>query len=495
MNWGKKMNLSELKNHYSVIIVGSGIAGLYAALNFPSDIDVLMLSKKERHQSNSSLAQGGVACVLDLENDSYDLHIEDTLIAGGRANDLDAVTQLVQEGPGDVLRTVEYGVEYDRDENGELIKTLEGGHCRRRIVHHKDTSGKEIVDKLVIAVEKLSNVTLADETMVTSMSRIKNGFKIEIMSNGKFKTVYADFVLLASGGIGRVYKYTTNPSVATGDGIRLAYEMGAAIKNLSYVQFHPTAFNGENREQFLISEAVRGEGAYLLNGNKERFMDRYDSRLELAPRDVVSRSVIMESRRLGNNNFYLDIRYKGEEYLKKRFPGIYAGCLSQGVDISKDLIPVFPCQHYLMGGIEVDLNARTTLPRLYAAGECSCTGVHGKNRLASNSLLEALVFGRKAAEDITRCIRAGFFSCKVPEEEFSDKTGAPLPKGIRTEIRDIMQRAYFVIPDEGAISQGKKRIEAILKRLKTGKFAVTADYCEALSLATVAYIILQEVDK
>ena len=490
------MNLSELKRQYSVVIVGSGLAGLYAALNFPSDVDILMLSKKERHQSNSSLAQGGVACVLDLEDDSYELHIEDTLIAGGRANDLDAVTQLVKEGPGDVLKTIEYGVEYDRYENGELIKTLEGGHCRRRIVHHKDTSGKEMVDKLVLAVEKLPNVTLADETMVTSMSRIKNGFKVEIMSGNEYRTVYADYCLLASGGIGRVYKYTTNPSVATGDGIRLAYEMGAAIKNLSYVQFHPTAFNGANREQFLISEAVRGEGAYLYNCHKERFMDRYDSRLELAPRDVVSRSVIMESRRLGSNNFYLDIRHKGEDFIKHRFPGIYAGCLKQGVDISKDLIPVFPCQHYLMGGIEVDLNARTTLPRLYAAGECACTGVHGKNRLASNSLLEALVFGRKAAEDITMCIKAGFYKASVPEDDpVIDIKGAPLPKGTRTEIRDTLQRAYFVIPDEGAIPQAKKRIEAILNRLKNGKFAVTADYCEALSLATVAYIILKEVDR
>ncbi len=490
------MNLSELNKKYTVVIVGSGIAGLYAALNFPQDTDILLLSKKERHQSNSSLAQGGVACVLDLENDSYDLHIEDTLIAGKRENDLDAVTELCTEGPADVLKTIEYGVEYDRDEKGELIKTLEGGHCRRRIVHHKDTSGKEMVDKLMLQVEKLPNVTIADETMVTSMDRIKNGFRIEIMSNNQHKTVYADFCLLASGGIGRVYKYTTNPSVATGDGIRFAYEMGASIKNLSYVQFHPTAFNGANREQFLISEAVRGEGAYLLNCNKERFMDRYDERLELAPRDVVSRSIIMESRRLGSNNFYLDIRYKGEEYLKNRFPGIYAGCLKQGVDISKDLIPVFPCQHYLMGGIEVDLNARTTLPRLYAAGECSCTGVHGKNRLASNSLLEALVFGRKAAEDITRCIKAGFYSVNVPENEpVTVKTGAPLPKGTRTEIRDTLQRAYFVIPDEGAIHESKNRIENILNRLKNGKFAVTADYCEALSLATIAYIILKEVDR
>ena len=348
---------------------------------------------------------------------------------------------------------------------------------------------------LIERVGELNNVEMCENTCCLSIKRAENGFLLEMLCDKEIYYTLASFVVIATGGIGRVYKYTTNPSVATGDGIRLAYEMGASIKNLSYVQFHPTAFNGANREQFLISEAVRGEGAYLLNCNKERFMDRYDSRLELAPRDVVSRSVIMESRRLGSNNFYLDIRYKGEEYLKKRFPGIYAGCLSQGVDISKDLIPVFPCQHYLMGGIEVDLNARTTLPRLYAAGECACTGVHGKNRLASNSLLEALVFGRKAAEDITRCIRAGFYKLTVPEEKEPDRTGAPLPKGTRTEIRDIMQKAYFVIPDEGAIPQGKKRIENILNRLKNGKFAITADYCEALSLATIAYIILQEVDK
>ncbi|MBO7179485.1 MAG: FAD-binding protein, partial [Clostridia bacterium] len=238
------MKLSELKNSYDVIIVGSGIAGLYAALNFPPTVNVLMLSKKEMHVSNSSLAQGGIACVLDLENDSYDSHFDDTLIAGGKLNDHDAVRTLVEEGPNDVLRTIEYGVEYDRDENGELIKTLEGGHSRRRILHHKDTSGKEMVDKLVLAVQKLPNVTLADNTMVTSMTRITNGFKATIMSGNEFRQVFSSFCLLASGGIGRVYKYTTNPSVATGDGIRLAYEMGASIKNLSYVQFHPTAFNG-----------------------------------------------------------------------------------------------------------------------------------------------------------------------------------------------------------------------------------------------------------
>ena len=480
---------------YDVVIVGSGVAGLYAALSFPPEVNILMVSKKERHQSNSSLAQGGVACVLDFGNDSYDLHINDTMIAGGFANRLDAVKQIVTEGPFDVLKTIDYKVDYDRDENGNLIKTLEGGHCRRRIVHHKDTTGRELVEKLVAVTETLPNVTLADLTMVTSMEKTSGGFSIDLLREDRHFSVCATFVLLATGGIGRVYKYTTNPSVATGDGIRFAYELGAAIKNLSYVQFHPTAFNSDGREQFLISEAVRGEGGYLLNCNKERFMQRYDERLELAPRDVVSRAIIMESRRTGSNSFYLDIRYKGAEFLANRFPGISEGCLKNGVDISKDLIPIFPCQHYLMGGIEVDLDARTTVPQLYAAGECSCTGVHGKNRLASNSLLEALVFGRKAAEDITKLLKLGYYSVTVPDKTEKSYAGAPLPRGLRTEIREIMQRAYFVMPDPEAIHEGHKRTHDIMVRLKNGGFAVTPDYCEALSLATVAYLILREVDE
>ena len=316
-----------------------------------------------------------------------------------------------------------------------------------------------------------------------------------MLLNGKTAaTVFSDFCVIATGGIGRVYKYTTNPVVATGDGIRLAYDMGATIKELSYVQFHPTAFNGNDMEQFLISESVRGEGAYLLNCNKERFMDRYDKRLELAPRDVVSRSIILESRRTGSDNFYLDIRYKGHDYLVNRFPGIYEGCLKHGVDMTKDLIPVYPCQHYLMGGIDVDLDARTSISRMYAVGECSHTGVHGKNRLASNSLLEALVFGKRAADDITSLSKKDPDHVTVAEHK-TDISGAPLPKGMRTEIRSIMQRSYFVIPDMDAVRVGLKRVDTILMRLKNGKFAITPDYCEALSLATVAHIILKEVDE
>ncbi|MEI6579369.1 MAG: FAD-binding protein [Eubacteriales bacterium] len=484
-----------MKKLYDVLIAGSGIAGLYAAIQFDENTSVLILSKLARTVSSSSLAQGGVAAVLEHENDSFDLHIQDTLIAGGYKNDVPAVEALIHEGPEDVCKIMEMGVEFDKNKNNELEMTLEGGHCRRRIVHHKDQTGKEMVDKLLLELKKHPNVELVENALICSVSRIKSGFRAELILDGEHSSVCAGFCLLATGGIGRVYKYTTNPSTATGDGIRFAYEMGAKIKNHSLIQFHPTAFNSPNsREQFLISEAVRGEGAYLLNNNKERFMDRYDSRLELAPRDVVSRAITLESRRMGSNNFYLDITHKSREFLYNRFPAISAACLERGVDIAKDLIPIFPCQHYLMGGIDVDLDSRTTVPRLYAAGECAHTGVHGGNRLASNSLLEALVFGRRAATDIKKCLDAGFAGAEV--EDFKrDYSGAPLPGGLRTAIREIMQRAYFVIPNPAAIIEGRKRVEEILKRLQNEHFAVSPDYCEAKSLATVAALILREAEE
>lgn len=480
---------------FDVVIVGCGVAGLYAALTMDEKLNILMASKRSDTLSNSSLAQGGVAAVLSFDNDSFELHEEDTMIAGGQKNSPAAVKMLVEEGPDDVRKIIEMGVDFDKNEDGSLMKTLEGGHCRRRIVHHKDQTGYEMVIKLLACVREKKNVTMYNEAMVSFIERAQGGFRSDIMMGDEYFSVYSSCVLLASGGIGRVYRYTTNSAIATGDGIRIAYELGAAIKNLSYVQFHPTAFNSpEGREQFLISEAVRGEGAYLLNCNKERFMHRYDSRLELAPRDVVSRSIILESRRTGSNSFYLDITHKGEEFLKNRFPGISKGCMDQGVDISKDLIPIFPCQHYLMGGIDVDLDGRTAVPGLFAAGECSHTGVHGGNRLASNSLLEALVWGRRSANAISETILSG--AMNVKEEDFvPDSHGAPLPHGMRTEIRSIMQRAYFVLPNPRAVHDGLKRIESILKRLKSGNFAVTPAYCECLSLATVAAIILREVDE
>ncbi|MEG2016567.1 MAG: FAD-binding protein, partial [Oscillospiraceae bacterium] len=283
-----------MQKKYDVVIVGSGVAGLYAALQFNSKVNVLVLTKKQKAVSNSSLAQGGVAAVLDFDNDSFDLHIYDTMIAGGHKNNLQAVQTLISEGPNDVREIMEMGFDYDKNEDGTPKKTLEGGHSRRRIVHHKDTTGDNIVTTLLAQVETHKNIEIAEYSMVSSMNREKIGFRLDLIVNKTEHTsVFTDYCLIATGGIGRVYKYTTNPIVATGDGIRMASEIGADIKNLSFVQFHPTAFNAPNsNEQFLISEAVRGEGAYLLNCNKERFMQNYDKRLELAPRDVVSSSII-----------------------------------------------------------------------------------------------------------------------------------------------------------------------------------------------------------
>lgn len=479
---------------YDVLIVGSGVAGCYGALSFNDNVSILLLSKYEKTTCNSNLAQGGVAAVLSLEDDSYDLHINDTMIAGSHANDPESVDVLVHEGPEDVRKIIEWGVDFDKDENGNLNRTLEGGHCRRRIVHHKDTTGAEMTRVLQKRVSEQKNIEFCENTMLVSLTRIKSGFRADLLIDGKAHSIFCSYCMLCTGGIGRVYKYTTNPKSATGDGIRIAYECGAKIKDLSYIQFHPTAFNSDDGEQFLISESVRGEGAYLLNTNHQRFMDRYDTRLELAPRDVVSKSIILESRRTGSNNFYLDITYKSADYLINRFPGIAEGCRLHGVDITKDLIPIFPCQHYLMGGIEVDLDSKTTIPRLYAAGECANTGVHGKNRLASNSLLEALVFSRHAAEDIMRCMQSGSFPSVEARPYEADYSGAPLPPNIKKDIQDIMQRSYFVLPDENKIRTGLMRIDNILKRLKCSKYAITPEYCEALSMATAAFIILSEVE-
>lgn len=483
-----------MDKQFDVIIVGTGVAGLYGALKYPDDISVLLLSKKELSLSNSSFAQGGVAAVLDKSNDNYKLHIADTLIAGKYKNNLSAVEKLVTEGPEDVLDLKDLGVEFDRDKFGRLLATLEGGHSRNRIVHHKDSTGKEMVEKLLVAVSKRPNITIMDNALVYSLDKSEHGFYVGVLRNGENLVYGCSYCVLATGGIGRVYQYTTNSAIATGDGITFAHLLGANIKHLSRVQFHPTAFDSKSdRERFLISEAVRGEGAVLLNCNGERFMFNYDSRGELAPRDVVSNAIMLEEKKTGSSNFYLDITHKPADFLIERFPMIYEKCLEKGIDITKDRIPIYPCQHYLMGGINVDLDARTSVDRLYACGECSHTGVHGANRLASNSLLEALVFSRRASQDITQRIRKGGRKPLGAEPTKQDVAGKKLPKGIRTKIREIMQKTYFVIPDLENVDSAYKEVDSILSDLITTKYEINIDYVEALSLATVAGIILEEI--
>ena len=478
---------------YDVVIVGTGAAGLYAAMQFDESVSVLIISKRELSLSNSSLAQGGVAAVLDRDNDNFKLHIADTLIAGKYKNDPAAIEVLVTEGPRDVLNLKKLGVAFDLDSTGKLQMTLEAGHSRHRIVHHKDSTGKAITDVLIENVKKLKNVDIIENTMLYDLKKLNGGFAAYMLKDGETFCVNTRYCILATGGIGRVYAYTTNSAIATGDGITMAHNLGAKIKHLSWIQFHPTAFAAEkDRERFLISEAVRGEGAVLLNCKGERFAFDYDERGELAPRDVVSEAIMLEAKKTDSENFYLDITHKDPEFVRNRFPMIYAKCLEENVDITKDRIPVFPCQHYLMGGIDVDLHARTTIDGLYAAGECSHTGVHGANRLASNSLLEALVFSRRAAEDIMNRLKKGRAQLCEPEAP-KQPEGEELPHGYRTEIREIMQSAHFVLPTPEAVPDGLQRAKRILNELKGKNYKLTPDLVEAKSLATVACIILQEL--
>lgn len=480
--------------NYDVIIAGCGVAGLYAALNLPQSLNILILCKKDLSLCNSMLAQGGIAGVYNSDTDNIQYHQNDTLIAGSFKNNVDAVQTLVSEAAQDIERIINMGVEFDKNPDGTFHRTLEGGHSHHRVFHKADSTGKEITTTLLENVRKLPNVTILENTIMCETRRTYTGYSALLKDkNDTYSTVNCHFMILATGGIGRVYQFTTNSAIATGDGITFAYEMGAKIKNLSYVQFHPTAFNNRTtRECFLISEAVRGEGAYLLNCNKERFMHNYDKRLELAPRDVVSHSIVLESRKQNSTDFYLDISYKESEFLKNRFPMIYKNLLEQGYDLTKEPVPIFPCQHYLMGGIDVDSNSETTLPNLYACGECSHTGVHGSNRLASNSLLEALVFSRKAAENIAT--KLDTVSESFEEVQFDAHMGNDrIPAGIRTETRKIMQNSYFVIPDKEAAAEGLKRVTEIRNDLLSGKYVVDADYVLAKSIVTVAYIILNEV--
>ncbi|MBQ8567603.1 MAG: FAD-binding protein [Oscillospiraceae bacterium] len=481
-----------MNTNYDVIIAGTGVGGLYTALNLPEDMNILIISKRELILCNSSLAQGGVAAVYMPEDDNIRLHTNDTLIAGGFKNNPDSVNLLVTNAADEMAQLIELGVDFDRNPDGSLSRTLEGGHCRRRIFHHKDATGYELTTKLQAAVLERKNITVMENTQLCRLKKTDGIFAADLLMGDEHITFRCRNFVMATGGIGRIYDYTTNSAIATGDGIVIAGEAGAQIKNLSYIQFHPTAFaDHEKRECFLISESVRGEGAYLLNCKGERFMHEYDERLELAPRDVVSHAIIMESRKQESNEFYLDITHKDPDFIRNRFPMIYSKLLEHGIDMTKDRIPIYPCHHYLMGGINVNINSETSVKGLYAVGECSHTGVHGNNRLASNSLLEALVFGHQAARDIAvkldRQLPFGDF-----EFEHTENT-EKIPAGIRTEVRHIMQKSYFVIPDMHEAVNGFQRISELKNMLESGNYTVDRDYIEAKAITGCAYLILKEV--
>ncbi|MBV6513352.1 MAG: L-aspartate oxidase [Ignavibacteriaceae bacterium] len=418
-----------------VLIIGSGIAGLFTALQCSEFADVILVTKKGSSDSNTNYAQGGIASVFGKE-DTFDKHISDTLIAGAGLCDRNSVEMMVREGPDRILELIEIGTQFTY-KDGSLHLAKEGGHSASRIVHAKDLTGKEVERSLLEKIAQTPSIRMVENSFAIDLitehhvygSTGKNsncfGAYVHDPVSGKISIIRSKFTLLATGGLGQIYLHTTNPEIATGDGYAMAYRAGARIANMEFVQFHPTSLyepDGTRKKNyaFLISEAVRGHGALLRNKNGRLFMSDYDSRKELAPRDIVARAIDAELKKHGDDFVYIDMTHFPKSDITEHFPNIYKKCLELGIDASTDYIPVVPAAHYSCGGIVVDKNSRSSLNRLYAVGEVTMTGVHGANRLASNSLLEALIFGKHAALDIKSRMTETVSNEVIPEWDDSD---------------------------------------------------------------------------
>lgn len=479
---------------YDVVILGGGLAGIYTALNLDKSLSVAILVKDKIEKGSSNLAQGGIAAEVEFNEEKIEEHYEDTLKAGSYLNNKDATRVLVNEAGYNIKNLISLGVNFDKDANGELVKTLEGAHRSRRILHAGgDATGAKVMADLRITLAKRENITVYEDEMAFEIIK-KNKRAVGLIAiNQANEPVYffSKRIVIATGGLGGIYKNSTNEKFAVGDGIALAYRAGISIKDMEFVQFHPTGLYEEEKQgqRFLISEAVRGEGAILKNIEGERFMAKYDKeRMELAPRDVVSQAIYREMFDTWSDHVYLDITSKSKEFLMKRFPTIYEKCLSIGVDMSKDLIPVAPIEHFLCGGIKTDLDGHTNLGNVYAVGECADTGVHGANRLASNSLLECLVFGNRVAMDINENVsRSDKFEIVYPNvnEDFKRYNF----KAIRTEIREIMDKYVSIVRTKEGLEIAKKIIETHYKNLIQLE-VMSRYYYETLNMVTCSLIII-----
>lgn len=439
-------------------MIGAGVAGLRAAIELAPAGQVLVLAKGEPKESSSEYAQGGIAAAL-ADDDEVGLHEQDTLAAGDGLCDRAAVHTLVEEGPRAIEELIEWGAEFDR-EGARLSFTREGAHSRNRILHaHGDSTGREIVRALWQKANSLPTIRALTFTAIIELlerdGTVTGALAFDSWS-GQPVFISAKAVLLATGGLGRVYAATTNPDVATGDGVALAYRAGAEISDIEFVQFHPTALFLPGAPCFLLSEALRGEGAHLRNSSGERFMARYHELGELAPRDVVSRSIIREIQRTGSSQIFLDLTHFEAGRVPKRFPRIYETCLKLGIDLTRSPAPVHPAAHYAMGGVRTDLDGRTTVPGLYAAGEVACTGVHGANRLASNSLLEGLVFGGRSG----KAMRELAGSLRFEPEPVA---AARFPQIEEQELRELAWRDLGVVREGGAL-------RAVIENLRNTPF-------------------------
>lgn len=499
---------------FDYLVIGSGIAGMSFALKVArTGASVAIICKSEPEDANTFYAQGGVASVTNLEVDDFDKHIHDTMVAGDWLSDPKAVEQVVTNAPAQIRELLEWGVDFDRKEDGSFDLHREGGHSEFRILHHADNTGAAIQTSLIERVKNTPEITVFDHHFAVEIITQHHlgkvvtrrtpditcyGAYILDEETGDVETFLARITVIATGGVGAIYGTTTNPMVATGDGIAMVYRAKGTVRDMEFIQFHPTAlYHPGDRPSFLITEAMRGYGAVLRTLDGEEFMQKYDPRLSLAPRDIVARAIDNEMKNRGDDHVYLDVTHKDPEETKKHFPNIYEKCLGLGIDITRDYIPVAPAAHYLCGGIKVDLDARSSINRLYAVGECACTGLHGGNRLASNSLIEAVVYADAAAKHSLKVIDNFSYQENIPEWN-DEGTQSPEEMVLITqsvkEVGQIMSTYVGIVRSDLRLKRAWDRLdilyeetESLFKRSKASK-----EICELRNMINTGYLVMRQ---
>jgi len=493
---------------YDVLVIGSGAAGLSLALRLPASAQVAIVAKRELAEGNTLYAQGGISAVMD-ENDSTESHVQDTLVSGAGLCDEDVVRLVVESGPNNIHWLMEQGVVFTEQPatgSSGYHLTREGGHSHRRVIHAADATGKAVETSLEQKARESANISLLENhiaiDLITSHKqspddspRCQGAYLLDLLQD-KVKAISARCVVMATGGSSKAYLYTSNPDVATGDGIAMSWRAGCRVANMEFIQFHPTCLYHPKAKSFLISEAVRGEGGQLKLANGRRFMDNYDERGELAPRDIVARAIDHEMKRRGLDNVFLDISHKPADFVKSHFPTIYARCMELGIDMTKTPVPVVPAAHYTCGGVLTDRDACTDLPGLYAIGETAYTGLHGANRMASNSLLECLVFAERAASHIKRYLETAPMPSPLPEWDESrvrDSDEEVVVSHNWDELRRFMWDYVGIVRSNKRLERASRRIRLLKHEIREyySNFRISNDLLELRNLADVAELIIR----
>jgi L-aspartate oxidase len=494
------------------LVIGSGIAGLSFALKAAKHGKVLIVTKSNEDESNTKYAQGGVAVVVDKKEDSFEKHIDDTLVAGDDLCDKEVVEIVVKEGPERIREIIDYGTNFDKTNEGYYDLAKEGGHSEFRVLHYKDITGWEIERSLLDQIHQNPNITILTHyfavdlitqhhlgQFVDKSSTDINCYGVYVLNtvNGMVEKILSKVTVMASGGAGHIYSITTNPTIATGDGVAMVYRAKGKVRNMEFIQFHPTAlYNPGEYPSFLISEAVRGFGGILKRTNGQEFMQEYDERKSLAPRDIVARAIDAEIKKSGEDFVYLDIRHRNKKDILAHFPNIYAKCLEIGIDMTKDMIPVAPACHYMCGGVMVDHSGRSTIQRLYACGECSSTGLHGANRLASNSLLEALVFAHRIYIDAVEQFNNNIIPDNIPDW---DEHGVQLSNedilvthNVR-EMQKLMSDYVGIVRSDFRLDRAMRRLHLLFEETEAfyKKTKISVKLCELRNLIQVSYIVVK----